>query len=221
MIKRIKRRHLYYPKVALVVEVIHSYRARPAGYRGRIATPWGCSMYDWHVEVPIDGTGVRHEYVVVVERSEGRGLLATPYLEWCGSHGLQIVCGRCDLDIMETSGSQCPAWLRQLERQALEREVEKRLLERRRAWSQRTNPPAVPFLPSPLPEAHQLAAYYRTLDEARLEAPAWQYDHGGVHVVIESDWFVVHATSRIEPQDGMAHPFGSMNQRRWPIPVLL
>jgi hypothetical protein len=219
-IVRIARKHLYYPH-RLVVEIAADAPSRRAGTRGRIATVCGTSMYDWHLEVPVDGTGVEHAHVVVVERHEDGEIVRTPYLAWCRGHGLELTCSRCGLDILRTAGAPCPGWVRQRARQDAARAAKQALAAHRRAWAAQTGAPQVPFEPRPRDGAHQLGVSYDTLDEARREAPAWQYDHAGVHVVIDRDWFVPHATAMSEPADGAPHPFGDVDERSWPIPVLV
>lgn len=102
----------------LVVELVAAYKFLPPGIRGRVRSPMGSRMYDWHVEVAVEGLGVPIEQIVVV--SEHGGVVERrPYLDWCRHRYDVISCGRCRQNILVVG--LCPASRRGLSRANRER----------------------------------------------------------------------------------------------------
>lgn len=98
-----RRRTINRPEASgwLVVELVTSYKYLPAGIRGRVRVGWVSERdYDWHVEVAVEGLGIRIENLVVV--AERGGAIERPsYLEWCRRRYDVIACGRCHQNILD------------------------------------------------------------------------------------------------------------------------
>jgi hypothetical protein len=83
----------YYPSIQAEVEGLGKTPGQL--HRGRIACGFGTSMYEFHHEYPIEGTGVRKDTIVVLEADGSR----TPVFEWCRRRDVLVVCTRCGEDI--------------------------------------------------------------------------------------------------------------------------
>ena len=154
VVRKLRKNHFYYPSIGddcLVVEVLAEAAGFQAGHRGVVRTGYGTSMYDWHLELPVDGSGVPHAHVAVVERHETGEVTKTPYLEWCRRLGLCITCSRCGLNILETHGAPCPEQVRR-DKEARDQRRAERDFERRRAtWAAAKKPSRAPVVPAALP----------------------------------------------------------------------
>ena len=223
VVRNLSKNHSYYPSIGddgLVVEVLADAAGFPAGHRGVVCTSYGTGMYDWHLELPVDGSGVPHAEVAVVERHESGEVTKTPYFEWCRRLGLCITCSRCGLNILETHGAPCPEQARR-DRAARDQRRAERDFERRRAtWVAAEKPSPAPVLPAALPEARELCMGRSTLEEAQTAAAEYQFEFAGVHVVPRGDSLSVFGGGFREPPDGLPHPDGPVSERSWPIPVL-
>jgi|GEM_PF-5336867 len=62
------------------------------------------SIYEFHLEYPIEGMGVRKDRISVVTGPGAR----LPLFEWCEIHGVIVYCGRCGLDITFEVSRLCP-----------------------------------------------------------------------------------------------------------------
>jgi len=71
---------------------------------GPFAYTYG-SIYEFHLEYPIEGFGVRKELISIVEADGKR----TPLFDWLKSHKMVIWCSRCGLDITFEISRDCPA----------------------------------------------------------------------------------------------------------------
>jgi hypothetical protein len=72
--------------------------------RGKLAYTYG-SVYEFHLEYPIAGWGVRKDLISVVEPDGTR----RPLLEWLREEDLVVWCGRCGLEITCEVSRRCPA----------------------------------------------------------------------------------------------------------------
>ena len=72
--------------------------------RGAFAYTYG-SIYEFHLEHPIEGFGVRKELISIVEADGKR----TPLFDWLKSHKMVVWCSRCGLDITFEVSRDCPA----------------------------------------------------------------------------------------------------------------
>lgn len=99
-----KDEHRYYPSFPrreLVVEVSMETPRFHAGFRGRVRSGYGTSLYNWHGhEIPVEGTGAPRDALLVVELATDGSEVKTPYVEWCRRYGLKVVCNRCRQDLL-------------------------------------------------------------------------------------------------------------------------
>jgi len=72
--------------------------------RGAFNYTYG-SIYEFHLEYPIEGFGVRKDLISIVETTGER----TPLFDWLRSQGAVIWCSRCGLDITYEISRDCPA----------------------------------------------------------------------------------------------------------------
>jgi len=64
------------------------------------------SDYEYHLEYPIEGVGVRKDLISVVESDGTR----SPLLDWCSDEKVFVFCGRCGKDITFEVSRGCP-WI--------------------------------------------------------------------------------------------------------------
>ena len=199
----------------VVVEVVRARCCLPRGYRGYMLHGPGCgtSMYESHLEVPVDGIGIPIDAVVVVELDERGEEIKTRYREWCRGLGVVVLCTRCREEVLPAINPRCPdteAWLEQ--RRIRLREEAKRERDRR-AWAAKHPELELPALARPRRGASELCTGMRTARDARRVAREYSYDFEGVHVVKrERGWYAVYATAR-KDVGGASEP--------WPIKVLV
>jgi hypothetical protein len=68
------------------------------------------SIYEFHLEYPIERRGTRKDLISVIEEDGSR----TPLLDWCREHRMYVFCGRCGLDITQEVSRNCP-WRKMFE----------------------------------------------------------------------------------------------------------
>jgi hypothetical protein len=72
--------------------------------RGALRCTYGTSLYEFHLEYPIDGFGVRKDLISVIADDGARW----PIFDWCKTHGIIVFCNRCWLDITCEVSRDCP-----------------------------------------------------------------------------------------------------------------
>lgn len=92
----------------LVLELIRPVAscagALPAGHRGCLRPEQSWSLYDLHVEVPLDGVGVPFDAVrVVVEGEDGAESLVS-LLDWARASSRPLRCRACGADVLDAAG---------------------------------------------------------------------------------------------------------------------
>lgn len=80
----------YYPRVAGVVVFDDGETVQ-----GPLEVSYGTSLYDFHYEYPVSGTGYPKSWIRV-GTADG-----PPVVEWCKEHDVTILCSRCHRDITE------------------------------------------------------------------------------------------------------------------------
>lgn len=107
------KKHRYIPDIPVyrgpLVELIDDHDRLKKGHRGRLGGGYGTSCYNWHEELPVNGIGVPRTALLVVELDDNGMEVKTPYLKWCRALGLEVVCNRCDRDIVGEKPTKCGA----------------------------------------------------------------------------------------------------------------
>jgi len=71
---------------------------------GAIKPGYGTSLYEFHLEYPIEGAGIRKNLICVITKENER----IPMLEWCRQNDIIVFCNRCGLDITYEVSRDCP-----------------------------------------------------------------------------------------------------------------
>ena len=191
------------------------------GTRGHLRCGYGTSMYDFHVEVPLEGTGVPLDAALVVELDADGNEVKTPYLEWCRRLGLKITCTRCGEDIVAAKYAICPRRARHEAAQRKQRKAEKKLESRRKEWVTSGQAPTPLVREQAAPESHDLRRGVDTLAEAREAAREYSYDYEGVHIVgPDHGSYDIYATGFRDAPGAGADSASLTDERDWPIPIL-
>lgn len=88
---------LAHPPSSLIAQAPYGLEVRAVDekgdlHMGKIKTTYGTSLYDFHYEWPIDGTGVRKDLIEVFPPDGGP---PQPILEWLRKEGRIIMCYHC------------------------------------------------------------------------------------------------------------------------------
>jgi len=71
---------------------------------GKITPGYGTSLYEFHMEYPIEGVGIRKDLISVVTGYDQK----IPMMEWCRQNDIIVFCNRCGLDITYEVSGDCP-----------------------------------------------------------------------------------------------------------------
>ena len=71
---------------------------------GEIKPGYGTSLYEFHLEYPIEGAGVRKDLIFVITDEDEK----IPMLDWCKQNDITVFCNRCGLDITYEVSRDCP-----------------------------------------------------------------------------------------------------------------
>ena len=191
------------------------------GQRGRLACGYGTSMYDWHREVPIEGSGIPLSAALVVELDGAGNEIKTPYLEWCRNLGLIVRCGRCGLDIVRTELAECPERAKRRREQAVARAAEEKLQALRLEHAAKPDVGTPPVEAMPRPAARELAVGIQDRSDAEARARGYSYDYSGVHIVdADGGLFDVCACGLKDVPGAGADSASLAEERDFPIPTL-
>lgn len=92
----------YYPRVK-----------RAEGFEGRVynkviqgalKTGYGSSLYEFHLEYPIEGSGIKKDLISVITEENEK----LPIMDWCKQNDIIVYCNRCGLDITYEVSDDCP-----------------------------------------------------------------------------------------------------------------
>ena len=179
----------------VIVELLRPENGQPAGARGKIESFMGYSLYDLHVEVPINGCGVPFDSVVVLERAEDGSLVRTPYWEWIAHVGAKVRCNRCRKQLIAVHDREC-SW--QVERDAQNAELRRQdndLKARRKAFAAKSAPMLLAVQADK--ERGAIELHFSDLETIKLRAAEYAYDFIGLHLVSsDGKLFYLYATGR-------------------------
>ncbi len=71
--------------------------------QGEIKTTFGTSLYEFHQELPIDGTGVPKDRIEVLEQGQ-----SIPLFQWLKNQGTIVLCQRCGGLLSDRVEDRCP-----------------------------------------------------------------------------------------------------------------
>lgn len=91
----------YYPKVKKAEGFDPHMNKRK---KGVLKTGYGSSLYEFHLEYPIEGIGIRKDLITVISDESRR----IPMLEWCKQNDIIVYCNRCGLEITYEVSRDCP-----------------------------------------------------------------------------------------------------------------
>ena len=92
----------YYPKIELA-EGPNRFKGNQI-IRGSITYQMFASVYEFHFEYPIEGTGVKKDEIMVITGSGSK----ISVFDWCKTHDVIVFCNRCGLDITYEVSRNCP-----------------------------------------------------------------------------------------------------------------
>ena len=92
----------YYPKIELA-EGPNRFKGNQI-IRGSITYQMFASVYEFHFEYPIEGTGVKKDEIMVITGSGSK----ISVFDWCETHDVIVFCNRCGLDITYEVSRNCP-----------------------------------------------------------------------------------------------------------------
>jgi hypothetical protein len=72
--------------------------------KGALKTGYGSSLYEFHWEYPIEGSGIRKDHIYVITDDNEK----IPMMDWCEQNEVIIYCNRCGLDITYEVSKDCP-----------------------------------------------------------------------------------------------------------------
>lgn len=71
---------------------------------GALKPGYGLSLYEFHLEYPIEGFGIRKDLISVITNENEK----IPIMDWCKQNDIIVFCNRCGLDITFTVSTDCP-----------------------------------------------------------------------------------------------------------------
>ncbi len=74
--------------------------------QGALKPGYGLSYYEFHLEYPIEGAGIRKDLISVITDENEK----IPIMDWCKQNDIIVFCNRCGLDITYTVSTDCPFW---------------------------------------------------------------------------------------------------------------
>ena len=92
----------YHPKIELA-EGPNRFKGNQI-IRGSISYQMYASVYEFHFEYPIEGTGVKKDEIMVITGSGSK----ISVLDWCEANDVIVFCNRCGLDITFEVSRNCP-----------------------------------------------------------------------------------------------------------------
>jgi hypothetical protein len=72
--------------------------------QGALKPGYGLSLYEFHLEYPIEGSGIRKDLISVITEENEK----IPMMDWCKQNEVIVYCNRCGLDITYTVSTDCP-----------------------------------------------------------------------------------------------------------------
>jgi hypothetical protein len=72
--------------------------------QGPLKPGYGLSYYEFHLEYPIEGIGIRKDLISVITDENEK----IPIMDWCKQNDIIVFCNRCGLDITYTVSTDCP-----------------------------------------------------------------------------------------------------------------
>ena len=72
--------------------------------QGALEPGYGLSYYEFHLEYPIEGCGIRKDLISVITDENEK----IPMMDWCKQNDIIVFCNRCGLDITYTVSTDCP-----------------------------------------------------------------------------------------------------------------
>ena len=81
---------------------------------GVFKTGYGSSLYEFHLEYPIEGIGIKKDLISVITTDNKR----IPMLEWCKLNDIVVFCNRCGLEITQEVNKDCPFMKRKFSKQS-------------------------------------------------------------------------------------------------------
>ncbi len=72
--------------------------------QGALKPGYGTSLYEFHLEYPIEGFGIRKDLISVITDENEK----IPIMDWCKQNDIIVFCNRCGLDITYTVSTDCP-----------------------------------------------------------------------------------------------------------------
>ena len=72
--------------------------------QGALEPGYGLSYYEFHLEYPIEGCGIRKDLISVITDENEK----IPIMDWCKQNDIIVFCDRCGLDITYTVSTDCP-----------------------------------------------------------------------------------------------------------------
>ena len=91
----------YYPKVHKAEGIDTRMNKMKEGV---FKTGYGSSLYEFHLEYPIEGIGIKKDLISVITADNRR----IPMLEWCQQNDIVVYCSRCGLEITQEVSKDCP-----------------------------------------------------------------------------------------------------------------
>jgi len=92
----------YFPKIELA-EGPNRFKGNEI-VRGMIDYRMFHSLYEFHLEYPIESIGVIKDQISVITRSGAK----IPIFDWCEKNDIIVYCNRCGLDITYEVSRDCP-----------------------------------------------------------------------------------------------------------------
>lgn len=92
----------YFPRIELA-EGPNRFKGNEM-IKGRIYYKMFHSTYEFHLEYPIESTGVIKDQISVITSSGSK----IPLFDWCEKNDITVYCNRCGLDITYDVSRNCP-----------------------------------------------------------------------------------------------------------------